>query len=872
MKSPRVPDREPERVAALQALNLLDTQPEERFDRLTRLARRFFSVQTVLVTLVDDDRQWFKSRQGMDVCETGRDISFCGHAILEDGIFEITDASQDDRFFDNPLVTAPPYIRFYAGVPLLSADGFRVGTFCLIDPQPRKLDPVERQSLLDFAASVEAEINAVRESKLKGILAKSEARNQAIARAQSYFIRGVDKPRAFQSLLEDILKLTNSDCGLIGEVMQEHNREAKAAHQNGFADRSVDQEFEILASTAADKAMLSDFVPLLRSVMASGEIGLDKEAGHRSPKFSQGGAESTPALAVPVHYNGQLVAVLLIAKRRDVYDPETVEFLQPIIAMLGQLVSTLQIQKDNEKKQREIERLSRVAKETTNSVVITDTKGRVEWVNESFTRITGYSLDEVIGCTPGEILQGKDTDPGAVMQMHQALQSHQPFEVDVSNYTKSGKRFWMHVSCDTLRSPSGEHEGFIAIESDVTAQKEAEASVHEMLERLKKLTSNLPGMIYQYQLWPDGRSCLPYASEGLTSVYGIAASDVDQDASPILDMIHPEDRPRVMESIQLSADSLSLWEDRFRLIHPTGQSIWIEGRATPERLEDGSTLWHGFLADISERVRLEQSQQDEAAHTQAILDNVVDGIVTIDSDGVVGSVNHAVEKMFGYSAGEVLGKNVTLLVPKIYRAFSGKLFGEEKAGGEPTDIRAIREMKALRKDGGSFPVDLAFSKILRQGKTVYIGVIRDISERKRSEKEINKLAFYDSLTMIPNRRLFYDRLEHTRSSSKRSKNYNALLLIDLDNFKRLNDTAGHYTGDRLLQAVAKRLLRCVRRSDTVARLGGDEFMVLLEGLGENLEFAAAHVECVGEKILRSISQPYPEVHQKYNGSSRACSH
>ncbi len=130
MQTPDIPDYEPERLAALQRLNLLDTESESRFDRITRLAQRLFQVPIALVSLVDSDRQWFKSKQGLDACETGRDISFCGHAILGSGIFEIPDATQDTRFADNPLVTGAPDIRFYAGAPLQSADGFNIGTLC----------------------------------------------------------------------------------------------------------------------------------------------------------------------------------------------------------------------------------------------------------------------------------------------------------------------------------------------------------------------------------------------------------------------------------------------------------------------------------------------------------------------------------------------------------------------------------------------------------------------------------------------------------------------------------------------------------------------------------------------------------------------
>ena len=161
MQTPAFPANEVRRLMALREAAILDTPPEERFDRLTRLAQHLFGAKIALVSLVDDGRQWFKSRQGLDACETGRDISFCGHAILGDGIFEVRDARIDSRFADNPLVTGPPDIRFYAGAPLNDPEGYRLGTLCIIDTVPRLLSIAERRSLRDLADCVEAEISRV---------------------------------------------------------------------------------------------------------------------------------------------------------------------------------------------------------------------------------------------------------------------------------------------------------------------------------------------------------------------------------------------------------------------------------------------------------------------------------------------------------------------------------------------------------------------------------------------------------------------------------------------------------------------------------------------------------------------------------------
>lgn len=143
MQAPAIPDNEPDRLAALRELLILDTPPEERLDKIVHFASCEFNVPIALISLIDSNRQWFKARVGLDACETAREISFCGHAILQPDILLIPDALADERFADNPLVTGGPMIRFYAGAPLILPSGFAIGTLCLIDTVPRTLDHIE---------------------------------------------------------------------------------------------------------------------------------------------------------------------------------------------------------------------------------------------------------------------------------------------------------------------------------------------------------------------------------------------------------------------------------------------------------------------------------------------------------------------------------------------------------------------------------------------------------------------------------------------------------------------------------------------------------------------------------------------------------
>jgi GAF domain-containing protein len=156
MIEPAMPHDEIPRLKALQALNILDTPIEKRFEAAVRVTKSLFKVPIVAISLIDKDRQWFKAVAGLDVRETPRSISFCGHAITGDDVYVVEDALQDERFCDNPLVTGPPNIRFYAGYPVRAAGGEKLGTLCLIDNVPRHFNAGDAQNLTDMASVVEA--------------------------------------------------------------------------------------------------------------------------------------------------------------------------------------------------------------------------------------------------------------------------------------------------------------------------------------------------------------------------------------------------------------------------------------------------------------------------------------------------------------------------------------------------------------------------------------------------------------------------------------------------------------------------------------------------------------------------------------------
>lgn len=241
---------------------------------------------------------------------------------------------------------------------------------------------------------------------------------------------------------------------------------------------------------------------------------------------------------------------------------------------------------------------------------------------------------------------------------------------------------------------------------------------------------------------------------------------------------------------------------------------------------------------------------------QSLFELSPDAIIVAARSGIIRTVNRQAERLLGYSRTELVGQVIDDLIPARFHPEDGA--GRENDTRDP-HLRPMgkgRDLFAWRKDGSQCPVDVNLSPITTPEGIMMISTIRDITERKQLEGEIRQLAFHDPLTKLPNRRLLEDRIRQTMAESRRSGRYCALMFLDLDNFKSLNDTHGHGVGDLLLIEAALRLQRCVREMDTVARFGGDEFAVLLGNLNLDKSAAKASAGNVAEKIRGALSEPY----------------
>ena len=386
-----------------------------------------------------------------------------------------------------------------------------------------------------------------------------------------------------------------------------------------------------------------------------------------------------------------------------------------------------------------------------------------------------------------------------------------------------------------------------------------ERALKKALDLVRKIADRVPGVVFQFKLRPDGSSCFPFASEGTRELFRVSPEEIREDASGVFAVCHPDDLAALMESIRLSAQNLTHWHHELRTKFDDGTMRWLLGNSLPQREDDGSVLWHGFITDITESKMTESDLRVAATAFEA-----QEGIAITDANNVIMRVNQSFTDITGYTAEEAVGQSPRLLNSGRHdEAYYAAMWQ-----GLQSDGTWQGEIWNRRKNGEIYPEWLIITAVKgRDGAvTHYVAMFTDITKRKAADEEINNLAFYDPLTRLPNRRLLRDRLQQALATSSRNHHNGALLLIDLDNFKTLNDTLGHDKGDLLLQQVAQRLATCVREGDTVARLGGDEFVVLLEDLSEHIHETAAQAETTGEIILAALNQTYQLAELKFHST------
>jgi diguanylate cyclase (GGDEF)-like protein/PAS domain S-box-containing protein len=440
-------------------------------------------------------------------------------------------------------------------------------------------------------------------------------------------------------------------------------------------------------------------------------------------------------------------------------------------------------------------------------------------------------------------------------QVHKCISAH--IEGKTENYEnehrlkcKDGSYKWILARGMVVsRNLDGTPSRMVGSHNDISKRKETE-------NLLKNLSDNIPSAIYQHRFYPNGTHTFPYASIGVKDIYELTPEEVMNNSQDIFDVIHPDDRELALEAIKKSSETMNLLNLDYRVQLPNKGLRWLRGQAKPEKLKDGSTLFHAFVDDITDKKNMEIELDERHAYLQSIIDGINDPIMVIKENYTIELMNNTLKKSI---------KDIKIEDPdnpKCYEVSYNRLTPCDGID-YPCPLRDVLENKQHTTvvhshdtiDGENRYIELSASPLLDKDKNC-IGIIeasRDITSHMNIQDELREQknildhqAHHDALTGLPNRVLFNDRLEQAIQTAKRKKTKFAVLFIDLDHFKEINDSLGHAVGDEILKTISNRLKENVRQEDTISRLGGDEFTVILEDLS-----LAQDASIIANKLLHT---------------------
>ncbi|MGY4877890.1 EAL domain-containing protein [Vreelandella aquamarina] len=634
---PPLPPNEPERLKALWHYTMNDRHHDEVLERITSMVANLYDAPYVLVSFVDEKCQWFKSHHGLAVKETPRDISFCAHALCGEGVFEITDATQDSRFADNPLVTGSPHIRYYLGAPLVSREGYSLGTLCILDTKTRDFSEAQRNHLATLADLViqRLELHRLRcqerivttsglglweldiasgstwwndavyalygvatdyphdkanglsvymtedQRRLEASLARAAdqqvpfdlelrlvhqdkalptwvrvtgapiaaggetiqivgtiqditplknnerrlARQQRLERLvnhlQTSFIAEHDLSQAFSDALAELVSLTESDSGFIGEVLyDEENTPFLKTH--AITDISWDPILRQLFEKTPQRRMLfSKQASLFGHVLQTGEmvIANTPDQDLRLGDLFNGHFPLNTFIGIPVTHNGTLIAMIGLANCPGGYKSYLMEELSAFLRNLGQLISSLRLRIQNDEAHKRLELSARIFSDSQNAIMITDHENRIVDVNHAFELMTGYTRSDVLNQQPNFLSSGCHTK-AFYQDMWQSLLTHGSWRGELINRRKDGELLYEALSLSLMRNDQGDITHHVAIFSDMTQLKKHAEELH-LASHFDRLTS-LPN---RTQMLNQIRETIAHVNEGNT--LGIGVVDLD---------------------------------------------------------------------------------------------------------------------------------------------------------------------------------------------------------------------------------------------------------------------------------------------------------------------------------------------------------
>ena len=686
-------DGEAERLAALQAYGILDTPPEAGFEHITSVVSRLFKVPIATVTLIDADRQWFKSVRGLDVRETPRELSFCAHTMWGDDVMVVPDTTLDPRFAENPFVTGEAHIRFYAGAPLHTPEGQPLGALCLVDRRPRQFNLAERQILVEMACLVEDELLLRRITK--------ELHAETLRREQAETILNeqrllVESPRSRAR------KTAGENQNTVPPINAPPDGSPTSIDVPGQAGR-----FQHIVEAASNAIVIYDLEGCFVDVNAAAckLAGYEREElmslrvadidirfdPVKDPKRWQkmevgqavamegftrrkdGSAFPTEARISIVETNGERFMLALI---RDATERKQSEWLSQVRARQQREVAQMGV------KALQGEKVEALLDEAVTVIgaalgieicrVLEHVKEHGEFITRAGLNLPDHERDQHAAADSTKFAAGHVLRTGQAVIIDD-VQNDERFE-PTSWLKVSGAVSGVHVSIggDGSHSPqygvlaaytcerrefTQDDVSFVQSVANVLAaaitRQRAEDTLRAVEARYERIAAHTPGIVYQYLLRTDGTLAVPFISEGCRTLYGREPREIQDRPQLMMECVHPDDQPGFTEAIYHAKKTLTPLHWQGRHLLPSGELRWVRFDSRPERMLDGSVICDGIIVDVTEEEeRKEALRQSEQRFRLANFHSPHPVMLHTD-DGEVLQVNDAWTHLTGFTQTDI---------------------------------------------------------------------------------------------------------------------------------------------------------------------------------------------------------------------------
>ena len=771
--------RELFRVEALHSLGVLDSAPEQAFDDLVALASMICDAPISLVSLIDADRQWFKARRGLDVQETPRSLAFCSHAIEQSGLFEVEDARLDPRFHDNALVTGAPNIRFYAGAPLVGAQGHSYGTLCVIDTKPRKLTEAQGDGLQRLAR------------RTCDALETRNKRRRAEGRETTLL-------RLLESMPDGVV--TCDAEGILGEFNQTA-REWHGTDPRALPPQEWSAHFNLFRKDGQTPLPIEE-IPLLRALRGQHvrEAEIVIRATNQRPRTVLCNGE--PLHALDHKLLGAVCVMHDVTQQRAMED----------VARL------------------EAERFGEAFAAAAQGMAIVSLEGGWLEVNDALCEILGYSREELSALDFQSITHPEDLQSDLQLVAELVAGNSRSYQMDKRYFHKSGRQIHAHLSVSIVRDALGNPVHFVSQIQDFTSRYQAEQLLRESEQKFRSVLEHTHDA---FVAMSDAGHIIEW-NRAAEVTFGWRRSDVigkslDQViVPPRLRKAHRDGMTRF-----LTTRNSEVLNRRLQLpaLHRAGYEFPIE--LTISQVRNGEhQVFSAFMHDITMREKNREELKATAAQLRTVTDNVPALVAHVGADMRFRFVNRHYAYWCGREPEEIVGmhmrdvmpaKDFIELQPRLDRVLSGHVETFD------SDVRTLDG--ELRHMHATYVPEIRPDRGESTASSFHV-MLHDQTAQVRLARLLGQQALRDELTGLPNRTAWNEELCRAVDRVQRSGAPLVVMFLDLDDFKQINDAHGHAAGDHVLKEFARALRETLRTSDLVARLAGDEFVVLLDQVAD----------------------------------------